>query len=160
MSEYAWIYRNVRESTWMVFALHFSIAIPYLNEHEVIFLKRRNLILSMVARSIWLVFCLRRTNFTNKISSLLLALGAKAPVTAGRESWYTCENWYISNTWLQPCNVSRSCTIFAKESDIERTSAWRAGTRAAAILLLGTIKSVCRNSKNFKKSILKYWHIR
>ena len=59
-----------------------------MKEHEAVFLKRQYLRISIVAGSIWFVFCLRANILTSKISNLLLPLGAER--ARGRESWY---NW-------------------------------------------------------------------
>ena len=164
MPEYTGIFVNMLKSAWMAFVLHFPIAIVCLNEYEDVFLKRRNLIFSIVAWSIWFAFCFRLNNFKNMISNLL-PLGVEG--CGSREPWILiCLLKLISIKYLTGANdidnVSRSCTIFAKES-IEKTSAWRTSTRTT-VLLLGTIKSVFRNQKFFQKLIFKIyteiWHIR
>ena len=91
-SEYAWIIPeyaeigvNVPKSAWMAF---FPIVIPCLLEHvciyfnvytklevslkncEAVFLKRQNLIFSVVAGSIWFTFCFK-TKYFYKVSELI-----------------------------------------------------------------------------------------
>ena len=70
----------------MVFVLQFPIVIPYLKEHEVVFLIRQNSIFYGVVGSIWFVFCFRLNIFTNKISNLLLRFEAEGG--GGYESLY------------------------------------------------------------------------
>ena len=54
-----------------------------LKEHEAVFLKRQNLIFSMLAGGFSFVFCFRLHIFTSKVSSLLLLLGR----SWGARSW-------------------------------------------------------------------------
>ena len=54
-----------------------------LKEHEAVFLKRQNLIFSMLPGSFSFVFCFRLRIFTSKILSLLLLLGR----SRGARSW-------------------------------------------------------------------------
>ena len=54
--EYAWLCLNIPKSSWMAFALHLAILIPYLKEPQAVFLKSKNLIFSILAGSV--SFCI------------------------------------------------------------------------------------------------------
>ena len=102
MTEYAWIYINMPESIWVAFVFHVLVVITclleciviYLNkvyslkEHEAVFLRRQNLIYSVVAGSTWFVFCFRLNNFTSNIQIPIYSyfLG---PRRQGLLMWYT-----------------------------------------------------------------------
>ena len=98
MFEYAGICVNMPKSTWMAFISYFLIVILCLVERmvtylkvytklEVIgyFLKKQNLIFSIVAGSIWFAIYIRLNNFTSKISKFLLPL--RADEADGRGPW-------------------------------------------------------------------------
>ena len=101
--EYAWIYLimaenmeicvNMPKYAWLLFVLHFPITVfgylfqcllkngSYcLKEHESVFRQRKFDFFSIVAGSIWFVFCFR----LKKISNLLLTFRGEA--AGGRES--------------------------------------------------------------------------
>ena len=81
ISKYSEMNMNMPKSAWMTFILYVPIVIPrppervvtYFNkvysfkEHEVVSLKRQNLIFSIVAESTGFVFCFRLNTFTSKI---------------------------------------------------------------------------------------------
>ena len=110
MPEYAWIRANMPRSSWMVFALHFPIAIPcllgcvitYFNvynrrysleENEAVFLTTQNFIFSIIAGSIWFNFCFRLNMFTSKISILLFPSEAVNHDTPTAKSSTTTKHW-------------------------------------------------------------------
>ena len=79
---------------WLCFSEVYS-----LKEHEAVFLKRKKLIFSVVAGSIWSVFCSELHIFTSKILNLLLPLEAK--MARGHESWCTYRSLrlYLTKKW-------------------------------------------------------------
>ena len=98
MPEYAGIYVNIPKSTWMSFVLHAPIVIPCLlgylfrrifnlKEHEAVFLKRQNLMFSIVAGSNWFVFCFRLKIFLSRILKSFLPSRVQGTGTLGRELW-------------------------------------------------------------------------
>ena len=86
ISDCAWIYMILHKSVRSAFLLHnfivilclLELVVTYFNkiyslkEHKAIFLKKQNLIFSLVAGSICFVFCFKVTIFTSKISNLLI----------------------------------------------------------------------------------------
>ena len=91
---------NRPKSAWMAFALHVPIVIPCLlesvvtyfkvyclKEHEAVFLKKQNLILSRVAGSIWFVFWFQTTYFYKQ--------DLKFPVIFGGQKGHSV-NWAIN----------------------------------------------------------------
>ena len=77
-----------------------------MKEHEAVFLKRKNLIFSIIAGSIWLVFCKRSNILTSKIWNLFLSLRAKE--VEAREYWRMW-NYHRMNKSL---NIFQSIVIY------------------------------------------------
>ena len=98
----SWICLIMPGSVWVAFVFHVPVVITclleciviYLNkvyslkEHEAVFLRRQNLIYSVVAGSTWFVFCFRLNNFTSNIQIPIRSyfLG---PRGQGLLVWYT-----------------------------------------------------------------------
>ena len=92
MLEYVGICVNMPKSAWIAFVLHSTCGCLfqwsfYSEEHKAVFLKKQNLIFSVVAGSIWFAFYSRLNIFVRKVSKLALPLGEQGG--KGHGFWYT-----------------------------------------------------------------------
>ena len=124
MSEYAWICRIMPGCDWIYlngFSLTFSQCNHWstwkqgqclhktrrnMKEHEAVFLNRKNVIFSIMAGSIWFVFCKRPNILTSKIWNLFLFFWSEE--AEARESWRIW-NYHRMNKSL---NIFQSNVIY------------------------------------------------
>ena len=164
MSEYYEIYVNISKSAWMafvldlsivifksawmVFVLQFPIVIPYLKEHEVVFLIRQNSIFYGVVGSIWFVFCFRLNIFTNKISNLLLRFEAEGG--GGYESLYALNKDLNILSWQFHWDNWMVCITHVEQLYDSSVSLKAVNTRNLLSLTMEIVSMILRSSYIYK----------